>query len=301
MARNGSGVYSLPPGSVITNGDTSDQTDLNTPLADLAADANIARPIVAGGTGATSAAAARTNLGLGTAATTASTAYATAAQGETADAAIPAPAGLTQGDLFTVDASGDVVRVPLGAAGQALVVNSGATAPEWGDRGLLRLAAPVTTITTAVAVVEFSLDHTKFRRFELEYENVVPAADGRSIVLQVSADAGATWRTSGYHGIFTSQGVGAAKFNGLYLSDVSSGLAASGGVNGKAVIYGAGVAGVKTQVRAESSFPLSTVANADFSYGGSYQTAEAHNRLRVLSLADGNLASGRFTLRGEPV
>lgn len=64
MSRNGSGVYSLPAGSTVTNGDTSDATDLNTPLADLAADANVARPIVAGGTGATSASAARTALGL---------------------------------------------------------------------------------------------------------------------------------------------------------------------------------------------------------------------------------------------
>jgi len=64
MARNGSGVYSLPAGSTITNGDTSDATDLNTPLADLESDANVARPVVAGGTGATSESAARTALGL---------------------------------------------------------------------------------------------------------------------------------------------------------------------------------------------------------------------------------------------
>jgi len=64
MPRNGSGVYSLPGGSTITNGDTSDASDLNTPLADLVSDANAARPIVAGGTGAVSASAALVNLGL---------------------------------------------------------------------------------------------------------------------------------------------------------------------------------------------------------------------------------------------
>ena len=42
MSRNGSGVYSLPPGSTVTNGDTSDATDVNTPLVDLASDANVA-------------------------------------------------------------------------------------------------------------------------------------------------------------------------------------------------------------------------------------------------------------------
>jgi hypothetical protein len=63
MPRSG-GVYSLPAGSTIANGDTSDATDLNTPLSDLETDANAARPVVAGGTGATTASGARANLGL---------------------------------------------------------------------------------------------------------------------------------------------------------------------------------------------------------------------------------------------
>lgn len=64
MARNGSGVYSLPPGSTVSNGDTSKASDVNTPLQDIEADLNAARPIVAGGTGATTAAGALSNLGL---------------------------------------------------------------------------------------------------------------------------------------------------------------------------------------------------------------------------------------------
>lgn len=63
MSRNGAGIYTLPAGSVIANGDTSDAADLNVPLADLEADMNTPRPIVAGGTGADNAADARTNLG----------------------------------------------------------------------------------------------------------------------------------------------------------------------------------------------------------------------------------------------
>lgn len=54
-----------------------------------------------GGTGATTASGARSNLGLGTAATTNSTAYATAAQGALADSAVQ------PGDLGTVATSND--------------------------------------------------------------------------------------------------------------------------------------------------------------------------------------------------
>lgn len=64
MPRNGSGVYALPAGLPV-NGEVSNATDdVRTPFSDIEADLNAARPIVAGGTGATSASAARTNLGL---------------------------------------------------------------------------------------------------------------------------------------------------------------------------------------------------------------------------------------------
>jgi hypothetical protein len=63
MPRSG-GVYSLPAGSIVVNGTTIDAAQHNTPLNDIAADLNAARPISSGGTGASSASAARTALGL---------------------------------------------------------------------------------------------------------------------------------------------------------------------------------------------------------------------------------------------
>lgn len=66
MARNGSGVYSLPVGYLATTGATATAAQHNTPLEDLETDMNTARPVVAGGTGATNASAARDNLGVTT-------------------------------------------------------------------------------------------------------------------------------------------------------------------------------------------------------------------------------------------
>lgn len=54
----------MPVGYEATTGGTATATQHNAPLEDLATDMNTARPIVAGGTGATSATNARTNLGV---------------------------------------------------------------------------------------------------------------------------------------------------------------------------------------------------------------------------------------------
>lgn len=62
MSRNGSGVYSLPGTYAAVSGETIEAQQHNDPLEDLQSDANTARPIVAGGTGATTAAAARSGL-----------------------------------------------------------------------------------------------------------------------------------------------------------------------------------------------------------------------------------------------
>lgn len=64
MPRNGSGVYSKPAGTTAVSGTAIDSADYNSTVDDLVTDANTARPVVAGGTGATTASAARTSLGL---------------------------------------------------------------------------------------------------------------------------------------------------------------------------------------------------------------------------------------------
>lgn len=66
MSRSIGGVYSLPPGSAAVDNTIIDPVIYNALLADLEADLNLPRPIVAGGTGAASADGALTALGGGT-------------------------------------------------------------------------------------------------------------------------------------------------------------------------------------------------------------------------------------------
>jgi hypothetical protein len=62
MPRDGSGVYTRPPGTDGIPDTTIESGKYNSFVGDVETDLNTPRPIVAGGTGATSAAAARANL-----------------------------------------------------------------------------------------------------------------------------------------------------------------------------------------------------------------------------------------------
>ncbi len=63
MPRNGSGQYSLPAGYQAVDGQDALASQHNEPLEDIRDDLNNARPITAGGTGATDAPTALSNLG----------------------------------------------------------------------------------------------------------------------------------------------------------------------------------------------------------------------------------------------
>lgn len=64
MPRNAGNVYSKPPGTTPIVNDDVDPVPFNLLMDDIATDLNTPRPIVAGGTGASSASAALVNLGL---------------------------------------------------------------------------------------------------------------------------------------------------------------------------------------------------------------------------------------------
>lgn len=62
MSRDGSGVYSKPAGTTAVSGTTIASAQFNSAIDDLVQDANVARPIVAGGTGAPNLSGVKANL-----------------------------------------------------------------------------------------------------------------------------------------------------------------------------------------------------------------------------------------------
>lgn len=128
MPRDGSNVYGAPAGTLATSNTSISSTAYNAFVNDLVADANLARPIVAGGTGATSAAAARTNLG-GTSVGQAVFTAADKAAGRAAIDAAPIPtnsAGVGQVVIINPSVGADAV-LPAGGTWQyrATLYNSG--------------------------------------------------------------------------------------------------------------------------------------------------------------------------------
>lgn len=180
-----SDVYTLPTNYLAVTGEQIVAAQHNNPLEDLRDDNNAARPIVAGGTGATVASDARDNLGLtiGTDvlaydASLASLAgltivadklpygsgndtYALADFTDTGRTLVGAANDTvafdaisplaTDGDMVYFDGTNNVA-LAIGTVGQVLTVNSGNDAPEWTDNPGpidLQAAQAVTSGTTA--------------------------------------------------------------------------------------------------------------------------------------------------------
>lgn len=119
MSRDGSGTYSLPSSTLAVSGDPISSTKFNTLVQDLEADANVDRPIAAGGTGASTASAARTNLGL-----------AIGTDVQAFDAGLLSIAGLTTAadrSIYTT-ASDTYAVYTLTAAGRAILDDADASA-----------------------------------------------------------------------------------------------------------------------------------------------------------------------------
>lgn len=138
MSRNASGVYTLPSGSIVVNGENSDASDINAPLADLAADNNTPRPVSAGGTGGTTKETARTGLGI---------TIGTDVQAQNANLAAISGLTLASNKGIIGTGAGAVATFTLSEAGLALIDDATAAA----QRTTLGLGTAATTPTTAYA------------------------------------------------------------------------------------------------------------------------------------------------------
>ena len=120
----------------------------------------------------------------------------------------------TAGDVLYRDGSAPA-RLAKGTAGQALVMNSGATAPEWGSAGDTSDYVKILTTacgSSATLLVDNVFTST-YKQYRVIFSNIVPDSDNTVMYLQyIKADG--TLQTSGnYRGFLGTVEVYSSAFN----------------------------------------------------------------------------------------
>lgn len=157
-----------------------------------------------------------------------------------------------------------------------------------------------TNITTPVATVEFDLDTTTYKEFLLRTREGIIATDGQNLFIQVSPDAGVTWRTTGYAGYCSVTSSYYYSTTGLWVGAVLDNGTAGGGSNMDTIIYNAGDSNKFTGTSTTGTVYHHTVGNLFEGGGSGYLTTETHNKMRLIT-SSGNITSGTFELMGDPI
>jgi hypothetical protein len=110
---------------------------------------------------------------------------------DTADAAIPETLIDAAGDLIYGSAADTAARLAIGTAGQVLLVNGGATAPEWGT-----VAADSMTVIASGTLSGAQVDLTSipgtFKNLQLVIRNYLPVSNA-AVQVRFNADTGTNY------------------------------------------------------------------------------------------------------------
>lgn len=247
-------------------------------------------PVAKGGTGATDAATALTNLGA-----------------QASDATLTSLSGisLVAGDILYATGADTLVRLAKGTARQALRINSGATAPEWtSSGGRVLLASKTASASSSLDFTEFN--NSVFRYYEFEFENVLPATDANTFIARVSTNGGSSY-DSGASDYFTSglvhNSTGAAYYGGtqgaIRISEASDVGNAAGeyGFTGEAKLRFAGDTGSQTRLFFRGTYENPTSVTNHCSGMGKRIATQDTDAIRFL-FSTGNITSGTIRMYG---
>lgn len=211
------------------------------------------------------------------------------AQGD--NAALEDIAGLTfsEGDLLYHDGT-NLVRLAKGAAGQELRMNSGATAPEWVNRDMVKLDSQT---ASSSANIDFTLP-SGYRYFDLVFDSVVPSAS-QQLYARFSLSGAFKSGASDYGWRYATAGT---------ISNASAGAnhipltpsVFTGSASGILRIFQAADAALNTLVGWEAH--TDDHNNNVGVTSGRVIATEANDGVQILS-STGNMTSGNFALYGH--
>ena len=251
-------------------------------------------PVAKGGTGATDAATARTNLGV-----------------QASDAALTSLSGLSlvAGDILYATGADTLARLPKGTARQVLSQNTGLTAPEWtAPGGRVPLAAKTASASATLDFTEF--DNSTYKWYEFEFEDLLPATDTAILRMRFSTNAGVSYDAAAgnysYGNVTMEDGGSPQNDNnssatfinlingyGLGLGNAAGEL----GVRGTLKLYGAGNAASKTTVTGLLSGESSIGRLTSSQVNGRRMVAQDTDAVRFL-MSSGNITSGTIRMYG---
>jgi hypothetical protein len=152
-----------------------------------------------------------------------------------------------------------------------------------------------TEISTAVASVGWtSLATGTYKYFLVEIVEASLSATGY-LRIQLSPDAGSTWRTTGYVGESVRGTIVLSETTGLATTNVNS-ITAADVQSGRFIVLEMASATKKTQMRGLTSYTASSAYRSTVA-AYQYNTAEAHDSIRVIANT-GNIDAGIFRLYG---
>jgi hypothetical protein len=187
-----------------------------------------------------------------------------------------------------LDVTGTVTATAFAGDGSALT----------GVGGGIYESITSTDVTSSVATVEFDLDITTYKEFLFRIRDCIVETNNKYLYIQVSPDAGVTWRTTGYVGACRLLGINYTSTAGLFICvGIENGTNAFGS-SIDTIIYNAGDSGKFTGSSSTGKVHHYNYGPQFQNSGAGYVTAETHNKMRVITNS-GNITSGSFELMGE--
>ena len=189
----------------------------------------------------------------------------------------------------------------IGTAGQALLINSGATAYEWAEAGggATEFIASSGAISNAATVSFTQFDASKYDHYQFHMQHVLPVTDGKTLRVRVSTDGGSNYdATNGnYHSNATT--------------DETSLFVTSGGVGNASGEFGVsgifflfsphnsavGTYGTSTGVTMTGSGSVLPLHGPHGERSGVHLTTAAVDAVQFL-FTSGNIASGEIVMYG---
>lgn len=272
MPRNGSGVYSKPAGTTAAANTTIESAKYNSTIDDLVQDANTARPIVAGGTGATSKAGATTAL-----------------------EAVSYGAAQTLTTPQKTQAVGNIEAVSYGAA-QTLTASQKNQALSNIGVAWERIGGLVTATAGSTQVAWTDLSAYRFLRLKFD----LTPASSTALGIRASTDNGSTYKSGATdykrHGDFIANGTwGSLGLADANIVPLAAHTLAVNTVSGEVLIDTFNVSGLSS-IAVNTTYQGTTAGFVSCRIGGLSVFSGAKNAFQLVATAGS--FEGRFSLEG---